>query len=562
MSEDAFVQKLRKIVGSRHVLTDAKQSRRYRKGFRSGEGDALAVVFPGTLLEQWHVLKACIEADKIVIMQAANTGLTEGSTPKGDDYDRSVVILNTLRMNGIHILEEGRQIIGFPGATLYDLERRLKPLGRKPHSEIGSSCIGASIVGGVCNNSGGALVNRGPAYTELSLFAQVTETGELQLINHLGISLGNSPEDILTRLEEGKFTKDDIVHDTRSASDRDYSRRVREIDAATPARFNADKSGLHETSGCAGKLAVFAVRLDTFAKPDEEQVFYIGTNDPSVLTDLRRTILSEFKHLPEAAEYIHRDMFDIARRYGKDTFLMIELLGTDRLPAIFNLKGRVDAALNAVPFLPRNLVDRMMQFASRFCPNRLPKRVLDFRQKYEHHLILKTAGPGIAEAERFLNAHFADRDGACFACTDTEGRKAFLHRFVAAGAAVRYQAVHSNDVEDILALDIALRRNDRNWIEELPEEIESKLIAKLYYGHFLCHVFHQDYILKKGEDAGDVKARMLDLLNRRGAEYPAEHNVGHIYEAKPDLKKFYETIDPTNAFNPGIGKMSKQKNYA
>jgi hypothetical protein len=35
-------------------------------------------------------------------------------------------------------------------------------LGRAPHSVIGSSCLGASIVGGVANNSGGALVKRGP----------------------------------------------------------------------------------------------------------------------------------------------------------------------------------------------------------------------------------------------------------------------------------------------------------------------------------------------------------------------------------------------------------------
>ena len=31
---------------------------------------------------------------------------------------------------------------------------------------------------------------------------------------------------------------------------------------------------------------------------------------------------------------------------------------------------------------------------------------------------------------------------------------------------------------------------------------------------------------------------MLTLLNERGAKYPAEHNVGHLYEAEPDLKTF------------------------
>ena len=55
---------------------------------------------------------------------------------------------------------------------------------------------------------------------------------------------------------------------------------------------------------------------------------------------------------------------------------------------------------------------------------------------------------------------------------------------------------------------------------------------------------------------------MLEILNRRGAEYPAEHNVGHLYHAKPDLQAFYRVADPTNSFNPGIGKTSKRKGWA
>ena len=129
----------------------------------------MAVVKPGTLFEIWTVLKLCVEENVIVIMQAANTGLTGGSTPFGNDYDRPIVIINTMRVNDIHIINEGKQIIGLAGSTLFGLENELDKYGREPHSVIGSSCIGASIVGGVCNNSGGALVKRGPAYTELSL---------------------------------------------------------------------------------------------------------------------------------------------------------------------------------------------------------------------------------------------------------------------------------------------------------------------------------------------------------------------------------------------------------
>ena len=49
--------------------------------------------------------------------------------------------------------------------------------------------------------------------------------------------------------------------------------KVRDIDANTPARFNADGRRLYEASGCAGKIAVLAVRLDTYPIPNRSQVF-------------------------------------------------------------------------------------------------------------------------------------------------------------------------------------------------------------------------------------------------------------------------------------------------
>ncbi|MEM6305429.1 MAG: D-lactate dehydrogenase [Pseudomonadota bacterium] len=560
MSDTALVSQFRKIVGASHVITNPRSMERYCKGYRSGAGQALAVVKPGTLLEQWKVLQACVAADKIVIMQAANTGLTEGSTPSGD-YDRGAVILSTLRMDKIKLIRQGHQVISFPGATLFKLEKLLAPLGRQPHSVIGSSCIGASIVGGVCNNSGGSLIERGPSYTELALYAQITADGQLELVNHLGVDLGDTAEETLTRLQAGQFDEADVTDGNARASDTEYQARVRDVEADTPARFNADKRRLYEAAGCAGKLAVFAVRLDTYPQNDREQVFYIGTNDTQVLGALRRKVLKDFKSLPVSGEYMHADCYDISKVYGKDTLVLIDKLGTDRLPLIFAIKGWVDARLNKLPVLPRNLTDRFMQVLNRLWPNVLPQRMEAFRARFEHHLILKMRDSGIEEAQAYLQEHLTGEAGDWFACTPREGKIAGLHRFAAAGAAVRYQAVHAGEVEDILALDIALRRNDPDWFEVLPPEIDQHLLRKLYYGHFFCHVLHQDYILRKGADPKAVKARMLELLDQRGAEYPAEHNVGHLYPAKPDLAAFYQSIDPTNSLNPGLGKMSKRKNY-
>ncbi len=560
MNDADLIKRLQAICGRRRVLTSSRSTRRFRRGFRSGEGDALAVAQPATLLEQWQVLQACVAADKIVIMQAANTGLTEGSTPKGS-YDRDVVLINTRRMDDLHLINEGKQVISFPGSTLFALEKLLDPIGRQPHSVIGSSCIGASVVGGVCNNSGGSLVERGPSYTELSLYARITRDGELELVNHLGMQLGDTPEEILTRLQNGDFSATDIETDNRKASDTDYARRVRNVDAETPARFNADKSRLYEAAGCAGKLAVFAVRLDTYAKNEAERTFYVGAHDTEAFTELRRRILSDFKTLPVSAEYMHEEVFDISDRYGKDTMVMIDKLGTDRLPTFFALKGAVDARLEGIPVLG-NFTDRFMQFAMRLWPDILPRRMRAYRDRYPHHLILKMRDGGIDEARDLLNDMTAEDKLDFFECDLREAKIAGLHRFAAAGAAIRYMKVHAAEVEDIIALDIALRRNDVDWFEDLPVEIADQLVGKLYYGHFMCHVLHQDYIVKKGADPNALKAAMLKLLDKRGAEYPAEHNVGHLYAAKPDLAAFYKSIDPTNSMNPGIGKMSRNKHYS
>lgn len=550
-----LLARLRDIVGAAHVLSGDRPTRRFRTGYRFGDGPVLAVVRPGTLVEQWRVLQAIVAAQAIVIMQAANTGLTGGSTPDGSDYDRPVVIINTLRLTGIQLLNAGHQVVCLPGATLDRLEQLLAPLDREPHSVIGSSCIGASVLGGVCNNSGGALVRRGPAYTEMALFAQVDAQGRLQLVNHLGIALGDDPEQILDRLQRGDYREADVDNATgRAAADPRYAAQVRQVDAPTPARYNADPSRHYEAAGSAGKLAVFAVRLDTFAREPAE-VFYIGSNAMEDLTGIRRHLLTAFERLPISGEYLHREAFDIGARYGKDTFLLIDQLGTARVPAAFALKSRIDGAFESIGL--RGVTDRVIQALVRRLPDHLPPRMTQFRDRYEHHLLLKVSALDAAATEAFLRSCLEQREGDFFRCTPEEGRKAFLHRFAVAGAAVRYRAVHRDTVQDIVALDVALRRDDRQWVEQLPVELDARLAGKLYYGHFFCHVFHQDYIVRKGEDPLAIEHAMWALLDQRGAEYPAEHNVGHLYPAKPALAAFYRGLDPTNVFNPGIGQTPK-----
>jgi D-lactate dehydrogenase len=558
-SNSKIIHNIGSIIGDKYVITNKWAKQPFSEGWRYGGGEVLAVVKPGKLLELWKILNICLDADMCVIMQAANTGLTGGSTPCGNDYDRSIIIINTLRINSIQIINEGNQIIALPGSSLYDLENKLKPYNKEPHSVIGSTSIGASIVGGVCNNSGGSLVHRGPAYTEFALYARVNNNSNLELINELGINLGTSPEEILDNLEKNNYDSSSFTKSNKLGSDNKYDEIVRGIDKNTPARYNSDKRLLYGASGSAGKVAVFALRLDTYEAPKKSKVFYVGTNNPNDFSKIRRDILKNFNELPRLGDYMHRDCYDAAKKYSKDTFIVIEKLGTNFLPYLFEFKRVVDIIAKKVKFLPEKFSDKLMQFLSNFWPNHLPKKMESFRDSFEHHWVIEMTNDGINEADNYFRNFFKDKEGDFFICNSFEGKKAMLHRYVSASAIGRYQALNKNNIGDMMSLDIAFPRNEKNWLEKLPKEIDDQLELKFYYGHLFCHVFHHNYILKKGVDGKKLKEKLLKIYDDMGGEYPAEHNVGHEYSAKPTLRKFYKELDPINFFNPGVGQTSKNK---
>lgn len=558
-----FLTAVEACLSRRQILLKPAQRKPFQTGIRVGGGEALAVLCPESLVSMWRALKVCVEHDVIVIVQAANTGVTAGSTPYGNDYDRPVVIISVRALTQTILLNDASEVIALPGATLYELEERLMPFQREPHSVIGSSCIGASIVGGICNNSGGSLVNRGPAYTQLSLYAQLDSDRQLRLVNEMGLDLGEDPEAILTALDEGRIPKTVAGQSSRHGSDVEYQYRVRNYEADTPARFNADPRRLYKASGCAGKLAVFAVRLDTFPKAQVSRVFYLGTSKPECFNRVRRQVLSDFKTLPELGEYMHASYFDVADQYCKDLFLIIKRFGSKHIGRLWAANAKINAFFDGLKIFPDKFAERFAMAAAARLPDHLPVRVRAFRKRFDHHLAIKAVDGNIAELNALLAKIAAENPAEFdfFECDEREAEDVLLHRFVAGNGVTRYAMMNKHKVAGIAPLDIALRRNDQQWMELPPPPISEKLATPLILSHFFCNVFHLDLVVKSGFDTEQVKQEFLEYLDQRGAKYPAEHNVGHYYEAEPEHKAFYQSLDPCNSFNAGVGRMSKRRDY-
>ena len=563
------------IVGATNVLTKPSQQQSYTQGAIAAITNAVvAVVIPDSLVALWRVINLCAAADVIIIAQAANTGLTGGSTPYGE-YDRAVVVISMQRLGGVHLLNDAAELVALPAASLQQLESELAPLGREPHSVLGSSCVGASVIGGICNSSGGMLVQRGPAYTEMSLFAKRNAMGEFELINHLGIDLGADPEEMLRNLQTGTFNKNPESANSKSCTNHHYQHKVRDCEADTPARFNNDPNGLYEASGSAGKVIVFAVRVATFAKPTQEQTFYISTNDADTLTTLRQQWLKSELNLPILAEYMHKNYNDITMRYGRDTCLSMRKLPASKIGALYRLQTKIGYYLDKWR-LPQTLPDRMLQMTGVFMPPSLPNSLAEQASSYRYHLIIKVADGNntdddnsndnrshghIVAAQAFLQSHMQQHQGVVHLCTAAESQALLVFRSAATAAMFRYHNLNHTRFGELLSTDIALPRNAVDWDEVLPINLQKQVSKTFYLGHFFCHVMHQDYLLYPEVDAKKFKDELLAFYDRRRIEYPAEHNVGHVYTAKPALHTFYKKLDPTNSLNPGIGQTAKWKNW-
>ena len=502
-----------------------------------------------------------------MIVQAANTGLTGGSTPYGV-YDRPVVLISTTRIAAVLPVAHGTEAICLAGSTLTGLEQAIRPFGRVPHSVIGSSCIGASVVGGICNNSGGALVRRGPAFTRHSLYARIGHDGRLELHNRLGRDLGTTPQDILGALDRGDTGRENAQPSPAPApanaaaspsSSPAYADHVREK-TGTPARYNADPHHLHEASGCAGKLIVFAVRVPTYPAAGCERTFIVGSNYAADLGRLRRVMLDRLESLPSVCEYLHRSACDLATSHGRDICQALAVFGPSAMPRVLGLQNRIDG-LGQRLGLGQHLAGRAAQGLSRLGPDPLPARLRRFLDRFEHVLLVTADDQGIAELESLLQSDAALGAGEYLATSKAEAAAAFRLRFASAGATVRVRDLSAGRCA-LAALDIALPRDAEDWRVILPQELESQVQDRAIYGHFLCHVFHLDYVLKPGADAAAFETGVKALVEERGGQMPAEHNFGHLYEAPAHVARFYRQLDPTNSLNPGIGRTSRKANWA
>lgn len=147
-----LADRLRKIVGSGHVITDsdvlASRSVDYTGRYR---GRAGALVRPGTAAEVAELLSACRDAGEYVTVQGGRTSLVAGTVPEHGD-----VLLSTERLSAISEVDAlERRIRAGAGASLATVQRAAGTAGLVFGVDLAAR--ESATVGGMASTNAGGL---------------------------------------------------------------------------------------------------------------------------------------------------------------------------------------------------------------------------------------------------------------------------------------------------------------------------------------------------------------------------------------------------------------------
>ncbi len=246
-------------------------------------------------------------------------------------------------------------------------------------------------------------------------------------------------------------------HDGRHAHDHTHATmRVRDINADTPSPAITPTRTVCLNLPAAPENRRFATALDTFAA--EKSAGFISHHQPAVRLKSAGIFPANLDNLPVAENIWYRDIRLILRSSTvKHTFLMIsssdKLRHRIKMLFFFTLKAETSACMLKSKIFPsafHRLRDAEIP-ATVSCSHSAAANEKLARWAAISSAV-KMAGDGVAEAQRWLNEFLNPLRAVSLPVRRKEGSSFLAPLRCCWRGVIRYQAVHADEVEDILAL--------------------------------------------------------------------------------------------------------------
>ena len=151
-----ILDKFAKIIGSKHVLTDAAEMRPFLTDWRGlYQGSAFAIVKPGNTQEVSEIVRICASENIGIVPQGGNTGLVGGSIPFEIGNE---IVLSLKRLNQVREVDPLSDTMTVDaGVTLKSVQEAAESVDRLFPLSLASE--GSCTIGGnLATNAGGTAV--------------------------------------------------------------------------------------------------------------------------------------------------------------------------------------------------------------------------------------------------------------------------------------------------------------------------------------------------------------------------------------------------------------------
>lgn len=155
VAREEVLASLRALLGEGAVVVEPHELERYEKGWRYGQGKALAAVRPSSTEDVSRLLRDASASGLRVVAQGANTGLVGASTPDGSG---EMLVLSLERLSRTIVVDPvDRTVTADGGVLLSQVEAALAEHGLLFPIDLGAD---PSIGGMVATNTGGTRLLR------------------------------------------------------------------------------------------------------------------------------------------------------------------------------------------------------------------------------------------------------------------------------------------------------------------------------------------------------------------------------------------------------------------
>ena len=582
-----LISKLKDICGTENVITSELEKKVYCTGARiqHENGTALAVITPTSLRDVVKALQVIVDAQCVVLPQGANTGLTGGSTPRGDNGDgdsRPYVVVNMKKhLNTFFPIDDGRRVVCLAGAGIADLATFMSSWKRlESHSILGSTFLNPTVAAGVAYGSGGTQLRKGPAYTDRAVYIQITQDkwgkNIVQVVNTLGVEglqdedcpnasaleqLDIYARDVQTNYRRAMAKSSNKGLELKSSMAEPYKAKLTNFQPPTSNqvnRYNADTTSVSHVNRSEGKVFVLATVHDTFESPTQKLTYWISFDTLETAYQFRQQVaLDNPRDLPMSMEYMNDDTVDVINSSGSVLGNIISTVGM--MSPIIGWLWNIKLKIEALPFTwAPTICDTLLYKFNNLMPQLLPPVIYQMTKEYKHHVSLTMGDWNQNELhhfqqrlQTFVEQQKNPNSVKVYTCqSNKEEEQLNIFRFVAAPA-FRTWCI-GTDTEGF-SVDYALP-HDCTSIPPLSTSIPKRM----RYAHFGCNVVHEDIA---GPETLKYKLKHIVEKDYDG-KLPAEHGHGTEYMAPSNTQNRWKSMDPLNVMNPGIGGTSSKYKYA